>query len=104
MSASDIIPQVARAARFQARCEYFAIKAAIALTNDANPTVDQLRFARASISGVIDLQRMALSILANPTIAQTVQVTGDPEGAAVPDADIEFAVNSIASTIGKAIA
>ena len=104
MAASDIILQVARAARFQARCEYYSIKAAIALANDSNPTLDQLRFAKASMSGVLDLQRMALSILANPTIALTVQMTGDPEGAAVPDADIEFAVASIAPTIGKAIA
>lgn len=104
MAASDIILQVARAARFQARCDYFAVKAAIALANDVSPTPDQLRFAKASIGGALDLQRVALTVLTNPTIAQTVQTTGDPEGSAVPDADIEFAVASVAPTIGKAIA
>lgn len=91
---------LASANRFQGRCEYFCIKAALAYAAGATPTANELRFAKAALSGALDLRRIALSALATSNIADLT----DPEGLNITDADLEISINSIAVNTGKALA
>lgn len=91
---------ISRSGPFQARCQFFALKAAFAYASAANPTANQLRFAKAAVVGTLDLQRLAMSVLATANFGEV----DDNDGTPINDAALENVLNSITENTGKALA
>lgn len=92
MANSETIVAVADNPAFIKRVEYFLVKAAIAVMNESEATVnhaDRLIYASRALNSAVDFRPYALGVLANPTVA----ALADP--ATVTDNDLEFVVNSL---------
>jgi hypothetical protein len=79
---------------FADRVRYAAIKAAIAVMNEAAPAADRLAYAEAVLRGEADIGQLAVGVLTNPTIASLAEASSD--------ADVEFTVNAIFDAFAKA--
>ena len=105
MSALDLIA-TARDATFAARIGMISMKVAVAVANegeDAPDHAERLFFAGKVLRGEMNNKVLAAAVIAsNGTIAATIE--GDPNGrgASVPDGDLEFAMASVVTAIGRA--
>ena len=97
---SSLAVQLSHSAAFQSRCEFFALKAAFAYASESSPTAPKTRFAKAAVTGALDLRRLALAVLATTDFGDV----GDSDGSLINDGAIETAINSIAVNTGKALA
>ena len=78
---------------FQNTVKYFMQKAAIAVMSESDATANhaaRLNFARKILSGQASIYEFAFAVVTNATIGGHIDV---PE--AIPDADLEFTVNSM---------
>ena len=57
-------------------------------------------FAKDVLNGVAPLLSMTYAVLANASIAQTIEAQPDAGGANVDDASIDFQINSVFSAFG----
>jgi len=78
---------------FQKRCQFFLVKAAIAVMNENGATVnnaDRIIYAQKVLSGTVVLYEIAVSVTTNGTIEANINTDTN-----IPDADIEFTINSM---------
>lgn len=82
---------------FRARVDYAMMTAAINVAAEGTVVanhVTRMTFAQTIFSGSYSARRAALAILTNPTIAAELNLS-TPDTYGVPDADIQFAANSV---------
>lgn len=85
--------QFAATADFQNTVKYFMQKAAIAVMAESDATNNhaaRLNLARKILSGQASIYEYAYAVVTNSTIGGYVDTS-----AAIPDADLEFTVNSM---------
>jgi hypothetical protein len=88
---------VSRAPAFQDRVRYAAIKAATAIMAESAGTAShaqRVTYAKSVLAGLIDIFSLTVGVVTNPTIFAELNPTATPNYG-VPDADIEFTVNSL---------
>jgi hypothetical protein len=105
MAAIDLIA-ASRDASFSARVALLALKSAVAVANEDPATADhadRVAWASKALRGDINNKQLASAIIAsNSSITATINATPANLGSDVPDGDIEFALNSIITALGKA--
>lgn len=98
MAASfDDISTISANTAFQSRCQYALIVAAIDVMSEANTTgghAQRLEYAKQVLQAQVSLVVVAMAVLTNATIGAEAVAATTP-GYAIPDSDIQFAVNSI---------
>jgi hypothetical protein len=97
MASFDDLNTIANNAGFQGRCLYALEVAAVAVMAEVNTTTqhfNRLTFARTVLNGSVTGLRVALAVLTNSTIASEAVAATTPDYA-IPDGDIQFAVNSL---------
>jgi hypothetical protein len=88
---------VARVPAFQDRVKYAAVKAAVAVMAESAGTASHAQrvvYARSILAGLIDILSLAVGVTTNTTILAELNPAAAPNYG-VPDADIEFTVNSL---------
>jgi hypothetical protein len=88
---------VSRTVGWQDRVRYAAIKAAVAVMAESAGTAShtqRVTYAKSVLAGLIDIFSMSIGVATNPTIFAELNPTATPNYG-VPDADIEFTVNSL---------
>lgn len=105
MAAIDLIA-ASRDATFAARVAMIALKSAVAVGNEDPATTDhteRLAWANKALRGEVNNKHLAGAIIAsNSSITATINATPANLGSDVPDGDIEFALNSIITALGRA--
>lgn len=89
---------IANDSRFQSRCMQAALDAAINVMAEDPGTASHLKraqYAEAIINGAVNPVSIARAVLSNSTIAGESDVTQILTTDAIPDSDIQFAVNSV---------
>ena len=92
----DVV-QIARNARFQDRVNFALVTAAINVMTESNQTEkhgNRVDFARNVINGTLPILPYAISVGTSPAIAAEAVLATTPDYA-IPDADIQFTVNSM---------
>jgi hypothetical protein len=105
MAALDLIA-TARDGVFSSRVALIALKSAVAVGNEDPGTADhaeRLAWANKALRGDVNNKQLAAAIIAsNSTITSTINATPLNLGSDVADGDIEFALNSIITALGRA--
>ena len=104
MATFSDIAKIAQNSDFQSRTAYALTVAAIAAYNEAPSTAGHAQraaFAIRVLQGSFSTLAVATVVLTNPTIAAEADVATVP-GFAIPDADIQFAINSIYNALAGA--
>jgi hypothetical protein len=91
---------IANETEFQQRVEYaMSVAAANVYSENTSTTGHATRaaFANKVLAGNYNIKSACFGVLSNPTIAAeaTIPASGPPAGNSIPDADIQFAVNSL---------
>jgi len=84
-------------AGFQGRCLYALTVAAVNVAAEANNTANhqqRVNYAKTVLNGGANLLQVALAVLTNSTISAEAVVATTPDYA-IPDSDIQFAINSL---------
>lgn len=87
---------IANDANFKNRVNYAMINAAIAVVAESNATANHGKrcdYAKLILDGSANIFQMAIGVLNNATIAAEANSATTPDFA-IPDSDIQFAVNS----------
>jgi hypothetical protein len=82
---------------FQGRCQYALTVAAVNVVAEANNTANhqqRVNYAKTVINGTASILPVALAVLTNASIAAEAVASTTPDYA-IPDSDIQFAVNSL---------
>lgn len=101
MASFDNLNTIASNAGFQSRCQYALTDAAVNVMAESNETAShqqRVNYARQVIAGSINVLQLAFTVLTNSTIAAEANVQTTPDYA-IPDSDIQFAVNSLFNTL-----
>lgn len=88
---------IANDSNFKNRVNYAMINAAVAVVAEANNTANHQKrcdFARSIIGGSANVFQYCIGVLNNSTIAAEANSATTPDFA-IPDSDIQFAVNSL---------
>jgi hypothetical protein len=105
MAALDLVA-ASRDNTFAARVALIALKSAVAVGNEDPATADhaeRLAWANKALRGAVNNKHLAGAIIAsNTTITATINANPLNLGSDVPDGDIEFALNSIITALGRA--
>jgi hypothetical protein len=105
MAALDLIA-ASRDASFSARVAMISLKSAVAVANEDPGTADhadRVAWANKALRGEVNNKQLAAAIVAsNSSITATINATPANLGSDVPDGDIEFALNSIITALGRA--
>lgn len=91
------LAQLARVTEFQQRVSYAMSTSAVAVYSEVGTTpghTARAAFAVKVVAGSYSLIDACLAVLTNATIAAEANIATTP-GNAIPDTDIQFAVNSI---------
>ena len=89
---------------FQNRIKYALTSAAVSVYNEASSSTGhsaRLAYAAGIIGGNYNLAPAALAVLTNSTIAAEATLSSAPDFA-IPDSDIQFAVNSLWNALANA--
>lgn len=89
---------------FRSRVSYAMSSAAISVYAEAGTVAGHAQralYATKVVNGTYDLSSACLAVLTNASIAAEALLTTNP-GNAIPDADIQFAVNSIWNALAGA--
>jgi hypothetical protein len=89
---------------FQNRIKYALTQAAISVYNEASSStghIARLAYATGVIGGNYNLAPAALAVLTNTTISAEATLSSAPDFA-IPDSDIQFAVNSLWNALANA--
>jgi hypothetical protein len=89
---------------FQNRVAYSLLVAAVNVYSELSSTpghIARSKFATTVVNGQFNIQPIALAVLTNSTIAAEANILTTP-GFAIPDADIQFAVNSLWNALAGA--
>jgi hypothetical protein len=93
----DSVVIIATNSGFQNRCNYALMVAAINVVAELNTTAShqqRVNYAKIVLAGGANLLQVALAVLTNTTIAAEAVSATTPDFA-IPDGDIQFAVNSL---------
>ena len=88
---------ISKDANFQARVQYASMVAAVNVYSEPTNTAGhpaRVAFAKQVFANTFSVQAACLMVLTNATIAAEANVATTP-GFAIPDGDIQFAVNSL---------
>jgi hypothetical protein len=97
MATFDQLAVIAADSGFQLRVRLAMVTAAIAVYNEPPATtghVTRASYAVRIINGNVNMEAMAIAILTNTTISAEANSANKPDFN-IPDADIQFQVNSI---------
>ena len=89
---------------FQNRIKYALTQAAVSVYNEASSSTGhtaRLAYAVGVIGGSYNLASATLAVLTNSTIAAEATLSSAPDFA-IPDTDIQFAVNSLWNALANA--
>jgi len=104
MADYDDLIKIAGNSGFQDRIKYALTSAAISVYNELSSTTGhsaRVGYATAIIAGNYNLAPAALAVLTNPSIAAEATLSSAPDFA-IPDSDIQFAVNSLWNALANA--
>jgi hypothetical protein len=104
MADYDDLIKIAGNSGFQDRIKYALTQAAVSVYNESSSTTGhlaRLAYATGIIGGSYNLAPAALAVLTNTTIA-TEATLGSAPDFAIPDTDIQFAVNSLWNALANA--
>ena len=104
MASYDDLITIAGNNGFQNRIKYALTQAAVSVYNEASSTtghVARLALATGVINGSYNVAPAALAVLTNSTIAAEATLSSAPDFA-IPDSDIQFAVNSLWNALANA--
>lgn len=82
---------------FQGRCLYALTVASVNVVAEANNTANhqqRVNYAKTVLSGGANIVSVCLAVLTNSTISAEAAVATTPDYA-IPDSDIQFAINSL---------
>jgi hypothetical protein len=88
---------VSRAPAFQDRVRYAVVKAASAIMAEAAGTAShaqRVAYAKLVLAGMVDIFSLSVGVTSNPTVFAELNPAATPNYG-VPDADLEFTVNSL---------
>lgn len=89
---------IAKDVGFEDRIKYAMINAALAVMSEDGQTpshAQRVTYAKLILSGTASVYEVAISVLNNSTISTEADITMTVDsGFAIPDSDIQFAVNS----------
>lgn len=102
MANSQALETIAADATFRGRCIYFLTQAAVTVAQNSSADPKQQAYAGQILNGqMADLSQLALDVLANATIAAEATVASLPGCTAVPDGDIQFAVDQLFNNLAN---
>jgi hypothetical protein len=104
MADYDDLIKIAGNSGFQDRIKYALTQSAISVYNEASSStghIPRLAYATGIIAGNYNLGPAALAVLTNATIAAEATLSSAPDFA-IPDTDIQFAVNSLWNALANA--
>ncbi len=104
MASYDDLITIAGNNGFQNRIKYALTQAAVSVYNELSSTTghtQRVAYAESIIQGSYNLAPAALAVLTNSTIAAEATLSSAP-GFGIPDADMQFAVNSLWDALANA--
>ena len=104
MASYDDLITIAGNNGFQSRVKYALTQAAVSVYNELSSTTGhaaRVAYASGIIGGNYNLAPAALAVLTNTTIAAEATLSSAPDFA-IPDTDLQFAVNSLWNALANA--
>jgi hypothetical protein len=94
MAGFQDLQTIANDTAFRGRCLYALTVEAIAIMSNSESTVPLVEYAIEVLGGSVNTYQVALTALTNSTIASEATTASLPGCTAVPDSDIQYAVNT----------
>ncbi len=104
MASYDDLIKIAGNNGFQNRIKYALTSAAVSVYNESSSTTGhtlRVAYAERVVQGNYNLEPATLAVLTNTSIATEASISSAPDFA-IPDSDIQFAVNSLWNALANA--